>query len=281
MREENKYPIESDRRRFVKGVVGSAAIGGLGSTGVAAVETATPPTGTSGGLTEFMGINLVSGPAPRGMPQIPIEIEDDGRLLGVWPETHEEEIEGQTVLRAEEEIGGVTYSAEWFQYCGVQTSPALDPKEERNNEFRSAETTQHEWQQEDLEGGESLTLDIFEDYEECENEIGSGGLGKPALATWRSEDLSEGEGLTVQLIRSPLIEEAAGDDEGLAASTAEGILTYLNVCTHFCCLPGYKTNPTSVRVGGEDGAYCVCHQSVYDPFTITQQRFAASPRPDE
>lgn len=278
---EDKYPTESDRRRFVKGVVGAAAIGGLGSTGVAAVNTSTPSTGAGGGLTEFMGIELVSGPAPRGMPQIPVEIEDDGRIIGVWPETQEEEIEGQTVLRAEEEIGGVTYSAEWFQYCGVQTSPALDPNEERNNEFLSAETTQYEWQQEDLEGGEPLTLEMFEDYEQWENEIGSDGLGKPALATWRSEDLSADGELSVQLIRSPLIEEAAEEDEWLAASTAEGILAYLNVCTHFCCLPGYKTNPASVRAGGEDGAYCVCHQSVYDPFTITQQRFVALPRPNE
>jgi Rieske Fe-S protein len=278
--EEDKYPVESDRRRFVKGVVGAAALAGVGSTGVAAVNTATPPTGAGGGLVQFMGIDRVSGPAPRGMPQIPIVVDDDGTIRGRWPEVREEEVEGRTVLRAEEVLGGFTYSAEWFQYCGVQTSPAIDPGEERDDALLSSPTTQYDWQNEALEPGDPLNVAHFEDYEEWGNEIGQAGLGKPALATWRSDGLSPGDRLVVQVIRSPVIEALAEDDEWLAASTDRGVFAYLNVCTHFCCIPSYKTNQASERVGAGDAAFCVCHQSVYDPFTVSAQQFVALPRPE-
>jgi Rieske Fe-S protein len=278
---EDKYPVESDRRRFVKGVVGAAAVAGIGSTGAAAINTATPPAGSGGGITQFMGIERTGGPAPRGMPQIPIEIGDDGTISGYWPEVREEEIDGQTITLAEEEIAGITYTADWFQYCGIQTSPAILPAADHNNDFLSSETTQYEWQNEELEAGEPLTLEHFDDYEEWGNEIGSDGIGKPAAATWRSDELDSGDQLNVLVIRSPQIEELAEEDEWLAETTDQGVFAILNVCTHFCCIPGYKVSETAERIGAGDGIFCQCHQSIYDPFEIFQQQFVALPRPDD
>ena len=41
----DKYPSESGRRRFVKGVVGSAALSGVGVSGAATVNLTTQPSG--------------------------------------------------------------------------------------------------------------------------------------------------------------------------------------------------------------------------------------------
>ena len=278
---EDKYPVESERRRFIKGVVGAGAVGGIGAPGAAAINTATPPKGAGGGITQFMGIELTGGPAPRGMPQIPVEVGDDGTIRGYWPEVFEEQVDGRTVVRAEEEIAGITYSEQWFQYCGIQTSPAIIPDADRNNEFISADATQYEWQQEEAEGGEPLNMEHFQDYEEWGNGIGNAGVGKPAMATWRSQDLGAGDQLNVLVIRSPLIEEAAQNDEWLNATTHNGVFAIMNTCTHFCCIPGYKVAERSERIGAGDGIFCQCHQSIYDPFSIFQQQFVALPRPDD
>lgn len=279
--DEDKYPVESDRRRFVKGVVGAGAVVGLGSTGAAAINTATAPSGSGGGVTQFMGIELLGGPAPRGMPQIPIQIADDGTISGYWPEVQEREVEGQTVQIAEEELGGITYSSEWFQYCGQQTSPAIAPGTDRNNTFLSSGSTQYQWQTDQLQEGAPLNIDHFQDYQEWGNGIGDDGVGKPALATWRSEELDAGDTLQALVIRSPRIEEAAQDDEWLAATTDQGVFAIFFTCTHFCCIPGYKTLEGAEGAGVGDGILCQCHQSRYDPFNILQQQFVSLPRPDD
>lgn len=278
--EEDKYPVESDRRRFVKGVVGAAAIAGIGSSGAAAVNTATPPTGTGGGVIDFMGIERTGGPAPRGMPIIPVEIDDDGTISGRWPEVQEVEVEGQTEFIAEEELGGLTYSSQWYQYCGKQTSPALLPQAQQNNEFLSSPQSQYEWQGE-LGEDEALNLDHFDDYEEWGNEIGDDGVGKPAAATWRSDGLDGGDVLEVIVIRSTQMEEAAEEDEFLEAATEEGVFAFLNVCTHFCCIPGFKVSETADNLGAGNEVFCQCHQSLYDPFSIFEQSFISFPQPDD
>ena len=127
--------------------------------------------------------------------------------------------------------------------------------------------------------GDRIHVDDFDEYEEWGNGIGSDGVGKPALTTWRSEDADTN--LNAVVIRSPEIEEAAQNDEWLQASTDQGFMAYLNVCTHFCCIPGYKVLEESTRYDASDGTYCVCHQSVYDPFTLEEALFIARPRPEE
>ena len=280
MVDADKYPVESDRRRFVKGVVGSAAVATVAATGAAAVDTATAPAGAGGGIRQFFGIDRTDGPAPRGMPLIPVELDDDGNLVGIWPEVEEREDEGRTIQVAEMELGGLTYTSEWFHYCGKQNSAAVEPGADMDNFIRYAEASQYEWQTAEAPGGEPVNIEHFEDYEEWGNEIGQDGIGKPAHANWRSVDLGPAEQLVVQVIRSPLIEDAAAEDEWLADYTDEGFMAFLNVCTHFCCVPGYKVTQEAERFDAGDGIYCQCHQSVYDPFTIRQQQFVALPRPD-
>jgi Rieske Fe-S protein len=281
----DKYPSESGRRRFVKGVVGSAALSGVGVGGAATVDLATQPAGGGGGPTEFVGIQLQGGPAPRGMPYIPIEIDDNGDIRGIWPEAEEVTEDGVTFLQAEQEVGGRTYSTEWFQYCGRQQAEGVQPDTETDNRFLSVGPDvdrNYEWQADELEEGQPLNLEHFSDYTEWGNEVGRDGLGKPALATWRSQGL-EGE-LPVTVIRSKLIEEKAQRDDEVgqwySAASSQGVIAYMNVCTHFCCVPGYKFSQSAAQFDIEDGVYCQCHQSQYDPFTPEFGTFVSLPRPD-
>ncbi|WP_266080075.1 QcrA and Rieske domain-containing protein [Haladaptatus caseinilyticus] len=281
MSEADKYPEDTSRRRFVKGVVGSAALAGIGTGTVATLKSATAPSGAGGGIVQYYGVENVAGPAPRGMPQIPVEIEDNGDVKGVWPKVQQREQEGRTVTVAEMQLGGVTYSSQWFQYCGVQTYPGIAPDAEQDNYFRYTSSSQYEWQSEDVEAGAIVNINDFEDYESWGNGIGKSGLGKPATATWRSQDVPASGTIPVQLIRSPRIEEMANQNQWIGASTQEGFIAIMDKCTHFCCVPLFKGDPGSAKFNAENEIYCPCHQSVYDPFSIEKVSFVALPRPDD
>ncbi|UPW00444.1 Rieske 2Fe-2S domain-containing protein [Halorussus gelatinilyticus] len=279
---DDKYPAESGRRRFIKGVVGSASLAGLGTVAAAGIDTTTSPTGAGGGITQYYGPENIAGPAPRAMPQIPIEVDDEGFVKGIWPEPETVTEQGREVTVARMELGGITYTSEWFQYCGVQTYPGVDPDADQDNFFRYASSPPYEWQQEEVEPGERVKVEHFEDYATWGNGIGRDGLGKPALVTWRSQDVPPSGTLPVQIIRSTRFEELT--DQGsdwISASTDQGFYANLNKCTHFCCVPGYKALGSSARFNAENEIYCQCHQSVYDPYNIVEVSFVALPRPEE
>jgi Rieske Fe-S protein len=232
-------------------------------------------------VTTFFGIENVDGPAPRGMPVVPVRVNGDGVLEGIWPDTVEDGV-------AQTDIGGTTYSSAWFQYCGVQTYPGVDPNVDQDNTFRVANgaDSTYSWMS-DLSAGDPLTVEDFTDYENWGNGIGQSGLGKPALGSWRSVDVSPQETLVVQVLRSSRIQEMRENPpEGLdanffrAATTEEGFIAWLNKCTHFCCVPGFKHIAGSESFGAEDRVYCQCHQSVYDPFSPVESSFVALPRPE-
>jgi Rieske Fe-S protein len=286
MTSDDKYPQVSGRRRFVKGVVGGATLVGIGTATSGTVNTMTNPSGAGGGVTEYFGIEKLFGPAPRGMPQIPIIIDDDGFLMGLWPKTSEIIESGRTITVAQQEIAGVTYSSDWFQYCGVQTYPGVKPLADQDNYFRYANNPPYKWQKEEVSPGEKVHIDHFEDYATWGNSIGKAGVGKPAFATWRSQDLPPQVQMPIQLIRSALVDKLISNAQGetkqwLQESCSQGFIAILNKCTHFCCVPGFKSFTDSEKFDGADLIYCQCHQSVYDPFSIIKDRFVALPRTEE
>jgi Rieske Fe-S protein len=286
---DDKYPPESGRRRFVKGVVGGSTLAAAGVTGAVSINSATTSPGAGGGTTQAMAIENTGGPAPRGMPQIPVEIDDNGDIRGVWPEVQEVEQGGRTVqlARTEDYKGtGVTYSQEWFQYCGVEGYQGLVPSFESDNYFKSGSSPAYAWQREAYSEGDVLNVEDFSDYESWTNEIGDESIGKPATGVWRSEGAEDV--MPIQVIRSEVVERLA-DGEGdvsddmrawLQASTSQGVIAWLNKCTHFCCVPGWKQSPDAAKFGETSEVYCQCHQSLYDPFSIVQTLFVARPRPD-
>jgi Rieske Fe-S protein len=275
----DKYPVDSDRRRFVKGVVGGSALIGVGTTAAAAVNTLTGGTGPGGGGTTFYGVENTAGPAPRGMPMIPVSIEEQGGeevLVGRWPSNFDE---GRQV--AVEQVGDIEYSSAWFQYCGIQTKPGIRPQAEADNTITYASESKYEWQNNDVEPGDPLTVSDFGDYQEWTNQYTSPGRGKPAAGVWRSEVGSE-DAIPVEVIRSPIIEEMAnsGESEWLSAATERGFMAHLNKCTHFCCVPGFATSNYQGEGDAAGMIYCQCHQSVYDPFSVVRTSFVALPRPE-
>ncbi|MEF8785043.1 MAG: ubiquinol-cytochrome c reductase iron-sulfur subunit [Haloarculaceae archaeon] len=283
--DEDKYPEESGRRRFIKGVVGSATLAGVTAGAGASVNLATSAPGAGGGTVEFVGISLIDGPAPRGMPIIPVEIGSDGTLQGLFPEAEEVQQQGRTVTLAETDVGGTTYSSTWFQYCGVQQYEGTQPGADADDAFLAKPDGTYEWMSE-LSQGDPLTVDNFSDYKEWGNGIGKSGLGKPAMANWRSTE--GGRAMPVQVIRSPEVSKMAngegkyselpGDVQSyIGAATDQDFMAWLDKCTHFCCVPGFKT---SDYPGAEDAVYCQCHQSIYDPFSPVKEQFVALPRPD-
>ncbi|WP_273835246.1 ubiquinol-cytochrome c reductase iron-sulfur subunit [Halococcus sp. PRR34] len=280
---EDRYPAESGRRRFVKGVVGASALGATGISTALATNLTTTSSGAGGGAVQYYGIENTDGPAPRGLPQIPIEVTGNGEIKGIWPEVKTETVNNEEVQLAEMQLGGTTYSSEWFQYCGVQTYPGIRPGADQSNFLRSGPQPSFEWQSE-LSPGDKLTVDMFDDYETWGNDVGTAGIGKPASATWRSQDLSPQETVPVQVMRSTRIEELAQNAsdpairEWLQASTSQGFIAWLNKCTHFCCVPGFKQ---TADFGAADAVYCPCHQSVYDPFSIVERQFTSLPRPED
>jgi len=283
--DSDKYPDETSRRRFVKGVVGASVLAGVGTAGGAAVTTATNPVGVGGGVLEYVGIELVEGPAPRSMPVIPVAVGDDGTLSGVWPDPEEREVGGQTVTVGEMEIGGTTYSTEWFQYCGIQDIEAIRPDTDQDNAFRYDSNSPYDWQNEEVGAGDPMNIDDFADYDTWSNDIGAGGLGKPATGTWRSADVDSESILPVQVLRiaDDVAESMRADPitaAWLDAAAPDNVLAWLSKCTHFCCVPGYKATEQSTQFDGENGVYCPCHQSVYDPFSLVSESFVALPRPD-
>jgi Rieske Fe-S protein len=278
MSADDKYPEESGRRRFVKGVVGGSALAGVGALGTVTVNSATASPGAGGGATQAWAIENTAGPAPRGMPQIPLEIDDEGYIKGMWPDVETQLQGGVEVQVAEMDLAGSTYSSEWFQYCGVEGYQGIQPGYESDNYFRSGSSPAYDWQSEAKEQGDRFHVDDFDDYTEWGNGIGDAGAGKPATGTWRSQDASDV--IPIQIVRSRRVEQAAQNDEWLQASTDQGFIAWLNKCTHFCCVPGYKQTEDAARFGDPNGVYCQCHQSVYDPFSVIQTLFTARPRPD-
>lgn len=276
----DKYPSDSSRRRFVRGVVGSAALAGVGTASATMVDSLTSQPGPGGGPTTYRGAERTAGPAPRGIPQVPVEVDDEGFVHGIWPEVRYEEHEGREVAFADMELGGEEYSTLWYQYCGIQSTPGIVPDADYDSGFYYTVSSNYDWQNEETDGGDPVHIDQFDDYEDWAEPIGRAGLGKAAQVRWRSEGEDARDVIPVQLIRSTIVEDMAEEDDWIAASTDEGFIAFLNQCTHFCCVPGWKTYRDAPQFDAEDKIYCQCHQSVYDPFNIVTETYFALPRPE-
>ena len=288
MANDDKYPVESDRRRFVKGVVGGSVLSGVLATGAVTVSSATNPTGGGGGIMNYFGANRTLGPAPRGLPQIPMEINDDGELLGVWPEPESETLaDGSEYVRSASEIGGVEYTTEWYQYCGLQTFDGVVPDADGEDALFRYDAGGYDWM-EDVNQGETMLTEHFEDYDEFDTAIGDPGQGKPATGTWRSQEVPPEQTVPILVIKTDQLDLDGMDERTrnwIEASCPEDddggrYIAYVNKCTHFCCVPGYRNLGGAPDFGADNKIYCNCHNSVYEPFNPTEDQFVSLPRPE-
>jgi Rieske Fe-S protein len=259
-------PDSSPRRRFLAGLVGGTALSAAGAAGAATVYLSTEDA-TWGGKIGYRGPRSVTGPADRALPQVPVRVDDDGYLHGRFPAAAGDGVPTTT-------LGGVDYSAEWFRYCGGTTHPGLRADADQDTYLRAAPGSPYEWQAEALAPGERLHVSAFEDYRTWSNGVGTDGVGKPAMATWRSRGTDET--IHVQVLRSARVPGGVdGDDDWLAASTDVGFVAWMADCVNRCAVTAFKGYESSETFDAGDVVYCPRHQSLFDPFEVVADSFAA------
>lgn len=245
-----------DRRSFVKACVGVAGAGALAATGISMAATLAIPRSPGGGVIDYYGAHKVAGPAPRGVPYIPVTVNAAGEFEGL-----------PLIRRGNEEINVL----EWYKYCGHAGAPGLRQGWTDDNRlyYFIAEEKLHSitpWFNDLL--GQPIRPEHFP----------APGFG--ASFIWRSQGQTGANIITGVLIRNRV-------DEFVLQATAvaparplrddadfqfvrdnifhEGYVGVSTYCTHFCCIPGYREAEALARPrGGWDSMFCTCHNSVYD-----------------
>ena len=245
-----------DRRSFVKACLGVAGAGTLAAAGVGTAVNLAQIRPASGGAQTYWGAHKVAGPAPRGIPFIPITVEN-GVFVGK-----------PTITTAE---GDVVDVLSWYKYCGHGGAPGLKADFTENNEltYFIAEEKLHlitPWFKDLL--GKPVRPDDFP----------APGFG--ASFIWRSDGQSGPNVLTGTIVKTapgdirlqtaavppakPLKTEA--DFEWVRSEIFhEDFVAASTFCTHFCCIPAYREAEQLARPRNAwDKLFCTCHNSVYD-----------------
>lgn len=282
-----------NRRSFVQLCVGAAAAGALAaSTWSMARPLVIPRLGGSQKVT-FFGAQRVAGPAPRGVPFIPIRLASNGTFEGIPTlelaagEEENEIFDGLAFTKvgpapaegAEDTRPTAINFLEWYKYCGHQGAPGLnaaDPDfaEQNQLKFFIAEekiAAVNPWYVDLLE--KPIKPADFPDFE-----FGAGFI-------WRSEGQEGPNVLTGAIVRYPKdairfvdvgtinpakpLTQAQFDwvKKNLMVETEDSVFAAVSTfCSHFCCIPGYKEAEKLARARNAwDKLYCTCHNSVYEP----------------
>lgn len=237
-----------DRRSFVKACVGTAGAATVAASGLSLAMGTVEPRPAPGPVVTYFGAHKVAGPAPRGVPYVPVTVKD-----GVFV--------GKTTLRGESVLP-------WYAYCGHAAAPGLREDFTRDNVLTChvAEEklrTLSPWYRDLL--GKPLRPEDFPDA----------GFGAPFA--WRSQGQSGAALLTGLLVRVDGVRAPAGvkrpgkalSEEDFAFVKREvfhgDFVAVSTFCTHFCCVPGWREDAAARAAGAWDRAYCACHGSAYEP----------------
>lgn len=257
-----------DRRSFVKTCVlaGSAGALGAGSFGIA--RALVEPREPRASVVRYYGARSVSGPAPRGVPYVPITVED-----------------GAFVAKTKLSYRGRDMDVlEWHRFCGRRDAPGLDPGFTDDNTLTFASRPEHElfirpWFRDLV--GKPVRPEDFPDV----------GFGADFL--WRSQGIAEAHALPGIILRvdPPTIQrldQRAGNALPLDRREWEfvkrevfwnGFIAVSSVCTHFCCVAGYKTAERLARPRGAwENVYCTCHSANFDPRQPVAHEIEVEPR---
>lgn len=254
-----------NRRSFVKASLGAGVLG----AGAAAAYGMGKPLALTGGTqavkVEFLGAKRVGGPAPRGLPILPLELDSEGNIIGQIVETD----------------GGLT-NLDWYQYCGHEDAPGLQAEVNfPDNLVRYFITPDkiaqgfNPWYA-DLVGN-PMNVNDFPD-------VGFGAAGN-----WRSEGQT-GAGIITAIVVNvgKDLDNVGGTGNKLTFEDADqwadpvraqveetGLLGFVSFCSHFCCVPGWKEADKSLADSKNawDTLFCTCHFSVYDPAVLKVDNF--------
>lgn len=256
-----------NRRSFVKTCVGVAGAGALAASGLSMAVGLAIPRAPAGALIPYWGAHKVAGPAPRGMPYIPIGLGPDGNFIGkptiTGPPTDANPNGDQINV------------LEWYKYCGHSGATGLDPEADQPNTLVYLRKDDY-----------NIVTPWFKDLLDQPikpEQFPANGFG--AAFRWRSEDQDGANVISGVLVRAeprrirsvtsavapakPLTSEAEFEwlkeniwythDDG---SIFIGVSTY---CPHFCCTPGYREAEQLARPRNAwDNIFCTCHNSNYN-----------------
>lgn len=288
-----------DRRTFVKTAMGAAALGAV-STATAGLVV---PLSTSGGLNirrfPYLGAKKIAGPAPQGIPLVPLTVNAEGYVEGVPLVELGPDNQDQFRGLAAEKVGPMPAEGqpdnrpsminflEWYKYCGHDKSPAFKPAFTDDNVLRyfnnpgKVTTAEEElgkrlWYAGKL--NQRVHVDDFRDLP----------VDEGAPFRWRSEELLGNDIVTGIIIKvdPEAMGGAAEEVKAFMASSTDpanpeapkDLVAFCSYCAHFCCVPGYKESkiPRDKKYRGQNlfnKIYCTCHDSVYDPRNIKQYTF--------
>jgi Rieske Fe-S protein len=279
--------ISLDRRSFVKTCVGVAGVGALAASGLSIAAGTAKPRAAAGNLIRYYGAHRVGGPAPRGVPLIPIQVGSSGAF------------EGKISLPYyDPKAGAVDPSKninvlDWYKYCGHAGAPGLKPDFTKDN---------------------TLTYFIAEEKLKSITPWFKDLIGQPirpedfpafnfgASFVWRSAGQSGTSLMTGVIVKVPPEGKFLGPDYVAAGAKAPAIplssrkeyewvrrnihwqanlkpgddatnadlagpsfIALSTYCTHFCCTPGYREAEGLARTHDAwDNMYCTCHNSNYN-----------------
>lgn len=262
-----------DRRQFVKGSVAVAASAAIASGAVAGARALAEPRPAAGPPIPYFGLHRVGGPAPRGVPLVPVTVSARG------------EFEGRAAVDvpAGSALGpGPVDVLAWYRYCGHQRAPGLGRAYAGDAVLRYfVPPGQTPWYA--RLDGEALRPEHFD------------GARRAAAFVWRSDGAAGVDVLTGILVRHTVGDVRAHDGRVLPPAKRLGgvdaallrdaflvrrsnaeFVAASSFCTHFCCLPQWWEEQAKLaRANDAEGeVFCACHGSRYEPTEIVRYEFA-------
>ncbi|MEA3199204.1 MAG: hypothetical protein QOE90_632 [Thermoplasmata archaeon] len=258
-----------NRRSFVKTCVGVAGAGALAASGLSMAAGLAIPRRAGGALIRYYGAHRVGGPAPRGVPLIPITVQD-GKFVG------KTSIPAFDKGADKESTTETLNNLDWYKYCGHSGAPGLAPKFTNDNTLlynsKDLYKVVKPWFGDKF--GQPISPDDFP-----ANSFG-------AAFQWRSKGQSGVNVLSGVIIRAnpdevsyvtktvspavPLVSKAEFDYvvkniHHVDPDTKNHYIAVSTFCTHFCCVPGYKEAEQLARPRNAwDNMFCTCHNSNYN-----------------
>lgn len=240
------------RRSFVKGCAllsgGLMAAGAVGSMALPlSVSNKSPFV-----RVEYIGATLVGGPAPQGVPLMPLVADAKGDL---------------SVNPAPEGVEGGVLN--WYKYCSHEKTTGLQTSFRSPDEYIRYFLTPEKmasivegWYLDKL-GRVANVADFAE-------------VGRGAGFKWRSEGQTGKNIITGIIIKidpkklefNQANEEVVRSQFLVPTDDGNALVAYSSFCKHFCCVPGWHESPLAQAQGVWDMMFCTCHLSVYDPYLI-------------
>lgn len=257
-----KKPMK--RRDFVKTSIKVAA-GGAILASTAPLVVSISPIRKGKPRFPYVGVRILPpGPAPQGIPLIPLRVTADGIIEGV----------------PENKASDVKHNLDWYKYCSHEKAPGLELGFTQDNKLR------YFFLSDKIAKSAAQGIDLW--YKDLANEVIRTShfktIGQGAPFKWRSEGQEQNNIITGIILKINPKDIKGKLPAGFVHDNGDGtgFLAVCSFCAHFCCVPGYAENNSPLTKPGAkptdpDGSheliYCSCHDSRYDPLDIRQYTF--------